>query len=96
MNTADNNGYPTRKPFYNYKDRKFGDSKTTAIGKAMDRKENSIAKFTDKKELSIIRTSCINGAVDWCTNHPDWKNEMTSSERIAWVIRVGHEMATIF
>lgn len=94
-NREEDGGYTPRKPFYS-PNRKFGDSKTTAISKAMDRKEASISRFADKKELSIIRTSCINGAVDWCTNHPDWKKEMSDGDRIAWVIRVSHDMATIF
>lgn len=68
-----------------YQKKTWQPSRSSEIKKFQETKSRQIARFADKKELSIITTSSINSAVDWCVAHPLWRTEMTDVKRWDWI-----------
>ena len=93
----ENNGYPTRKPYYyGSNTKKPYVNKGAEISKFQARKESSIKSFTESRDINIIRTSSINDAVDWVTKHPDWGNKLTDDERMEWIDKITRKIITYF
>ena len=94
--------YPSQGSFYGnnpYQKPRFvsaAASKSSQIEKFQKNKNAQIQTYTDNKEASIIVTSSINNASDWCISHPDWSKEMTDAERMTWIDEVAKQFIAYF
>ncbi len=90
------NNYPQRRPMFR---RTFNPSKvdkTAEIAKFAENKSKQIAKYTEDKEMSIVVTSSINNAVEWCVRHPDWQKDMDDDKRAEWLDDITRKFISFF
>lgn len=73
------------KSYNNKRYRSLNSGKEKQINQVMDRKEKSIKEFSKNKEISIAVSAAQRDGFLWCINHPDWKKEMSDTDRMEWI-----------
>ena len=73
-------------------------NKNSQIEKNMARKEQGIKDYSEKQEISICVTAAIRDAVNYCVNHPHWKDafENDFEDRLAWINEIAQKFVEFY
>ena len=71
-------------------------NKKADIEKMVERKERGIADYTSKQEVSIAVSAAMRDASNYCINHPDWKTDLSLTQRFEWIDEVAKKFIEFY